>query len=100
MNQILIRPIATHLPLHKFVNEHGVEAAETILKGAPKAATLFVYAYVAKSIDYLRIDEDGNWLLFSNNIWKPLTTMVVQSFHDIAYSLENLKIAVKSANHE
>lgn len=98
MNQTPIRykPIAINLPLHGFVVEHGVEAAQTILKGAPKAATLFVYAYVAKSIDYLRIDEDGTWLLFSNNIWKPLTNMVVQSFHDIAYSLEQLKIAVES----
>lgn len=97
---VYIKPINLDRPLHDFVVQHGVPVAQTILEGAPKAATLFVYAYVAKSIDYLRIDEEGRWLVFSNNIWKPVARLIVPSFVDIAYSLKNLKTAVHGIQNE
>ena len=88
------KPIAIHVPLHNFVKEHGVDVANKILDGAPEKATMFVYAYVAKSIDYLYIDKENIWHVFHDNRWKPVIGFLVKSFSDIAFSLENLKTAV------
>ena len=100
------KPIAIHESMLKFVEEHGIFTANQILCGAPEKATMFVYAYVAKSIDYLFVDENNIWHVFHDNRWKPVIGFLVDSFFDIAFSLENLKTAVDEVlescevNHE
>lgn len=94
-----IKPLAVDLPLHDFIRENTVEVARQILDGAPQSATLFVYAYVAKGIDYLRIDDLGTWHVVGRSGWKPLHNMVVSSLTDIAFSLENLNIAVDALSN-
>lgn len=92
-----IKPLNLELPLHEFVGQHGVPVAREILDGAPKKATLFVYAYIAKSIDYLRIDDEGNWQVFTprNGAWRTISeAFLIQSFNDIAFGIEQLKSAV------
>lgn len=88
------KPIAINESMLNFVEEHGIYTANQILYGAPDKATMFVYGYVAKSIDYLFVDENNIWHVFHANRWKPVIGFLVKSFSDIAFSLENLKTAV------
>lgn len=74
----------------EFFNEHGETVVNEILQGAPTDATLFVYAYVAKSIDYLKL-EDGQLMVFNGNKWRVVHPIVKASFNDIAFSLLELK---------
>lgn len=100
---VYIKPINLDLPLHDFVKEHGLNVARNILDGAPAKATLFVYAYVAKSIDYLRIDDEGNWHVFimTKGFWRPITSaQLIKSFNDIAFAMQQLKVAVNGVHHE
>lgn len=94
------KPISAHIPLDNFVKRHSLQTAKNILDGAPDKATLFVYAYVANSIDYLFIDEKGIWHVNHNGLWKPVVGFIVKSFMDIAFSLELLKDAVANAETE
>jgi len=80
-----------------FIQEHGIDIANEIINGAPSDAELFVYAYVAKSIDYLKCDGE-HWDVWSKGKWKPVASFIVDSFKDIAHRLDQLKKAVDDAD--
>jgi hypothetical protein len=82
--------------MKEFIQEHGIDVAKEIIKGAPSDAELFVYAYVAKSIDYLKCDGE-RWEVLSKGKWKPVVSFIADSFKNIAHRLDQLKKAVDDA---
>lgn len=78
-----------------FYQEYGEDVVNTILDGSSEKTTHFVYAYVAKSIDYLIKDGD-RFMVFSKGHWKPVVPFMVRSFIDIAYDINELREVAKS----
>lgn len=87
------------MQMTKFYEKYGKEVVAKILDNAPSDADQFVYAYVAKSIDYLKTD-DGQLMVWcqAKKKWKAVHPIVIGSFSDISYSLSELKQARKSFN--
>jgi hypothetical protein len=83
------------MQMTKFYEKYGKEIVAKILDNAPSDADQFVYAYVAKSIDYLKTD-DGQLMVLYRGQWKVVHPMVIDSFKDISYSLAELKQAVEA----
>lgn len=77
--------------MNNFYKKHGQAVVNGILKGAPIDASHFVYAYVAKSTDYLKYDGDTT-LVWYRGQWKVITAQfIIDSFKDMVNSLADLK---------
>ncbi|MEX5443516.1 hypothetical protein WCE14_09115 [Acinetobacter schindleri] len=83
------------MKMTQFYLDHGADVVDQILKDVPEGATNFVYAYVAKSIDYLAV-SGRDFQVFHHGAWKPVVDFVADSFRDIAYSIEELKQVAES----
>ncbi|MCU4320657.1 hypothetical protein KTH44_16185 [Acinetobacter bereziniae] len=87
------------MQMTKFYEKYGKEVVAKILDNAPSDADQFVYAYVAKSIDYLKSDDEQLMIWCqAKKKWKAVHPTVIGSFSDIAYSLSKLKQARKNLN--
>lgn len=77
--------------MNQFYLDHGKEVVAKILNGKPLDATHFVYAYVAKSIDYIKYDG-GTMLVWYRGQWKSVIAQyVIDSFKDMIHSLAELQ---------
>lgn len=75
----------------EFYAEHGATVVSEILNGAPLDASHFIYAFVAKSTDYLKYDGEI-LLVWYQHAWKVVKAQfIIDSFKDMVQSLEALK---------
>ena len=77
--------------MNQFYLDHGKPVVVSILIGMPEDATHFVYAYVAKSIEYIKYDGVSTFVWYQGK-WKEITAQfVIDSFKDLMYSLAELR---------